>query len=57
MVTWLWIGGALTFGGTFLAAFPGQKRRLPTQPTSEVTASGQGPRPDTTDPALIGADV
>lgn len=59
MVTWLWIGGALTFGGTFLAAFPGQKRRLPTQPTSEVTApaGGQGPRPDSTDPELIGADV
>ena len=53
LVTWLWIGGGLAFGGTFLAAFPGQRRRLPTAPVSEATP-GDGPAPD---PELIGAEA
>ena len=45
LVTWLWIGGGLAFGGTLLAAFPGQRRRVPTAPTSEAVP-GAGPPPE-----------
>ena len=34
LVAWLWFGGMLMCFGTLLAAFPGAKRRLPTDPTS-----------------------
>ncbi|CAB4813137.1 MAG: heme lyase CcmF/NrfE family subunit [Actinobacteria bacterium] len=34
LIVWLWIGGALMVFGTLLSAFPGTRRRLPTQPTS-----------------------
>jgi cytochrome c-type biogenesis protein CcmF len=34
MILWLWIGGALMALGTVLAAFPGSRRRRPTQPAS-----------------------
>jgi cytochrome c-type biogenesis protein CcmF len=34
MIVWLWIGGALMAGGTVLAAFPGRRRRRPTDPVS-----------------------
>jgi cytochrome c-type biogenesis protein CcmF len=34
MVLWLWIGGLLMGLGTLLAAFPGTRRRKPTDPTS-----------------------
>ncbi len=34
LIIWLWIGGALMVFGTLLSAFPGTRRRLPTQPTS-----------------------
>jgi cytochrome c-type biogenesis protein CcmF len=33
LVLWLWVGGVLIFGGTFLAAFPG-RRRDPLDPVS-----------------------
>jgi cytochrome c-type biogenesis protein CcmF len=33
LVLWLWVGGGLIFGGTFLAAFPG-RRRDPLDPVS-----------------------
>ncbi|MCU1462517.1 MAG: cytochrome c biosis factor [Acidimicrobiales bacterium] len=35
MMMWLWIGGGLMGIGTFLAAWPGRRRRLPTAPVSE----------------------
>jgi cytochrome c-type biogenesis protein CcmF len=35
MMMWLWIGGGLMGFGTFLAAWPGRRRRLPTAPVSE----------------------
>ena len=31
---WLWVGGALMAVGTLLAAFPGRRRRRPTDPVS-----------------------
>ena len=34
MIVWLWIGGALMAFGTVLAAFPGRRRRRPTDPVS-----------------------
>lgn len=34
MITWLWIGTGLMALGTLLAAFPGRRRRRPTDPTS-----------------------
>jgi cytochrome c-type biogenesis protein CcmF len=43
MMVWMWIGGGLMALGTLLSAFPGQRRRRPTDPVSapvpeEVTA-------------------
>lgn len=52
LVVWLWIGGGLTFGGTFLAAFPGQRRRLPTAPTSEAPPVDDDPLPPLGDATL-----
>jgi cytochrome c-type biogenesis protein CcmF len=34
MVLWLWIGGAVMAIGTIFAAFPGGRRRRPTEPVS-----------------------
>ncbi len=34
MILWLWIGGAVMAIGTLLAAFPGRRRRRPTDPVS-----------------------
>jgi cytochrome c-type biogenesis protein CcmF len=34
LVSWLWVGGGVILGGTILAAWPGRRRRKPTQPVS-----------------------
>ena len=34
LIMWLWIGGGLMGVGTLLSAFPGKRRRRPTDPTS-----------------------
>ncbi len=34
LILWLWIGGAVMAVGTLLAAFPGRRRRRPTDPVS-----------------------
>jgi cytochrome c-type biogenesis protein CcmF len=34
MALWLWVGGGLMAGGTLLAAWPGSRRRRPTDPVS-----------------------
>ncbi|HET7721709.1 MAG TPA: cytochrome c-type biogenesis CcmF C-terminal domain-containing protein, partial [Acidimicrobiales bacterium] len=34
LILWLWVGGGLMFFGTFLAAFPGRRRRDPLDPVS-----------------------
>lgn len=41
MMIWMWIGGGLMAVGTLLAAFPGRRRRRPTDPVSAPIA-----RPD-----------
>jgi cytochrome c-type biogenesis protein CcmF len=51
LIVWMWIGGLLMAFGTVLAAFPGRRRRLPTQPTSALSQN-----PDSaTEPELAGA--
>jgi cytochrome c-type biogenesis protein CcmF len=34
LILWMWIGAGLMAIGTILAAFPGKRRRRPTDPTS-----------------------
>ncbi len=34
LIAWLWAGGLLMLGGTVLSAFPGPRRRRPTDPVS-----------------------
>ena len=38
---WLWVGGLLMFLGTFLAAFPGRRRRDPLDPVSAPVTTGR----------------
>ena len=40
MIVWLWIGGGLMAVGTVLSAFPGTRRRRPTDPVSAPIAAG-----------------
>ena len=40
-ILWLWVGGALMAFGTVLAAFPGRRRRLPTDPASAPIPTGR----------------
>jgi cytochrome c-type biogenesis protein CcmF len=47
LVMWLWVGGAVLAAGALLAAIPGRRRRLPTDPASGVR---HGSRPSS-DPA------
>ncbi|HRE03052.1 MAG TPA: cytochrome c-type biogenesis CcmF C-terminal domain-containing protein, partial [Ilumatobacteraceae bacterium] len=42
MIIWLWIGGLMTVVGTLLSAYPGQRRRRPTDPTSAPIDLGDG---------------
>ena len=39
LILWLWIGGGLMAVGTVLAAFPGRRRRRPTDPVSAPIAA------------------
>ncbi len=34
LVGWLWVGGGIVFVGAILSAFPGRRRRRPTEPVS-----------------------
>lgn len=43
MIVWLWIGGGLMAVGTLLAAFPGPRRRRPTDPVSAGLPSDAEP--------------
>jgi cytochrome c-type biogenesis protein CcmF len=45
MILWLWIGGGVMALGTLLAAFPGSRRRIATDPVSAPIVVG-GPDPD-----------
>jgi cytochrome c-type biogenesis protein CcmF len=42
LVSWIWAGGAVIFGGSLLAAFPGRRRR-PTAPVSEGLGTPAAP--------------
>ena len=44
LILWLWIGGAVMAIGTLLAAFPGSRRRRPTDPVSAPVASDRRAR-------------
>ncbi len=46
LVVWLWIGGGVMALGTLLAAWPGERRRRPTQPTSEPGVRAADPSPE-----------
>lgn len=51
MILWLWIGGGLMALGTVLSAFPGERRRRPTDPVSApipVAAPAAAPPPEPT---------
>ena len=39
LIMWLWLGGAIMAIGTLLAAFPGSRRRKPTDAVSAPIAS------------------
>ena len=39
LILWLWIGGAIMAVGTLLAAFPGSRRRRPTDPARHRSSS------------------
>jgi cytochrome c-type biogenesis protein CcmF len=41
LVAWLWIGGGIMGLGTVLAAWPGRRRRRPTDPASAPVPAGQ----------------
>jgi cytochrome c-type biogenesis protein CcmF len=48
LVVWLWVGGGVILAGSALAAFPGNRRRRPTDPVSSApdgTSTGR-PAPD-----------
>ena len=45
MMLWLWIGGLIMALGTLLAAFPGSRRRRPTDPVSAPVPSVVEPAP------------
>ena len=55
LVSWIWIGGTVIFLGSFLAAFPGRKRRRPTDPVSAEIPAGAGDEPDADVPVTVGA--
>lgn len=64
MILWLWIGGLIMAIGTLLAAFPGSKRRKPTDATSALIRVDDSPKvpgassevPGTSDDELVVAD-
>jgi cytochrome c-type biogenesis protein CcmF len=42
LILWMWVGGLLMAAGTVLAAFPGTRRRNPTDPVSARIPAGPG---------------
>ena len=51
---WLWIGGLLLAIGTLLAAFPGRRRRRPTEPVSAPVQDRRDTRRVADEPELVG---
>jgi cytochrome c-type biogenesis protein CcmF len=52
MALWLWIGGGVMAFGTILAAWPGRRRRVPTDPTSAPIPLDDVPDPTPTPDAV-----
>ena len=50
MALWLWVGGGVMALGTVLAAWPGRRRRRPTDPVSAPV-----PVEDVPEPVAVGA--
>jgi cytochrome c-type biogenesis protein CcmF len=54
LVAWLWTGGAVMGFGTFLAAWPGGRRRRPAHPEPEPTVTdASGVRVEPAEPAVV----
>jgi cytochrome c-type biogenesis protein CcmF len=51
---WLWIGGGLLAIGTLLAAFPGRRRRRPTEPVSAPVRDRRDTASRAEEPELVG---
>jgi cytochrome c-type biogenesis protein CcmF len=51
---WLWIGGGLMATGTVLAAFPGRRRRRPTDPVSAPVPEARVTTRPVDEPDLVG---
>jgi cytochrome c-type biogenesis protein CcmF len=57
MILWLWIGGLVMAVGTLLAAFPGSRRRKPTDPVSAPIADEREMSAVTVAPSGAGGDA
>ncbi len=55
LTVWLWIGGAVMAAGTLLAAWPGRRRRRPTDPVSSPVPGVPLKVSDDAAPGLVGA--
>ena len=54
LTLWLWVGGLLVAVGTVLAAFPGRRRRRPTDPVSAPIRVDVATTPDADAADLLG---
>ena len=58
LVLWIWAGGAVIVVGTALSAWPGRRRRRPTDPVSAPAVRDDGEAPDASDvPDEVAAPV
>ena len=55
LILWLWIGGGMMALGTLLAAFPGRRRRRPTDPVSAPVEVAPAPAPTPVEVELVNA--
>jgi cytochrome c-type biogenesis protein CcmF len=53
LIDWVWIGGGVMVMGTLLAAFPGRRRRRPTDPVSAPVAAGVEAAARAPQPSLV----
>ncbi|MBO0693863.1 MAG: heme lyase CcmF/NrfE family subunit, partial [Acidimicrobiaceae bacterium] len=58
LVAWIWVGGGVVVAGSALAAFPGRRRRRPTDPVSSTPSTCSRPEepslgPDTVSPESV----
>jgi cytochrome c-type biogenesis protein CcmF len=55
LVMWIWIGGGVMLAGAVLSAWPGRRRRRPTDPVSAMV--GERSSEETAEPARQPAGV